>query len=119
MKPPRRLSVFTEKRSKTRNAIRDTTLSQCVPVNRGIDRDHRFVDPEFCNAGETSHCKVRPDLHDRFHCGIVAFNDGIPQLLFTYMRNTHRLPHFNPFSATISKPQSPKKRRTCASPTGI
>ena len=119
MKPTRRLSVFTEKRSKTRNAIRDTTLSQCVPVNRGIDRDHRFVDPEFCNAGETSHCKVRPDLHDRFHCGIVDFNDGIPQLLFTYMRNLHRTAALQPLQRDDFEAQSPKKRRTCASPTGI
>jgi len=119
MKPTRRLSVFTEKRSKTRYAIRDTTLSQGVPVNRGIDRYDRLVDPEFCDASETSHCKVRPDLHDRFHCGIVDFNDGIPQLLFTHMRNLHGTATLQPLRATILKPQSPKKRRTCASPTGI
>src|SRR5215468_6871889 len=82
-----RPSVFTEKRSKAWYAIRDTTLSQCVPVNRGVDRDHGFVDPEFCDAGETSHCKVRPDLNDRLHCGIVDFDNGIPQLLFAHVRN--------------------------------
>src|SRR6516165_10453720 len=84
-----RPSVFTEKRSKARYAIRDTTLPQCVPVDRGVDRDHWFVDPEFCDAGETSHSKVRPDLHDRFHCGIVDLDNGVPQLLFTHMRNLH------------------------------
>src|SRR6516162_7170560 len=84
-----RPSVFTEKRSKTGYAVRDPTLSQCVPVNRGIDRDDRLVDPEFCNGGETSHRKVRPDLYDRFHCRIVHLDEGVPQLLFTHMRNLH------------------------------
>src|SRR5262249_10212499 len=110
-------SVFTEKRSKTRYAICDTTLPQRVPVNRGIDRYHRFVDPEFCDAGETGHCKVRPDLHDRFHRGIVDLDDGISQLLHAqFAQDCHTS---TPFSVTISKPQSSKKRRTCPSPTGI
>src|SRR5215469_364233 len=87
-----RPSVFTEKRSKTRYTIRDATLSERVPVNRGIDRDHRFVDPEFCDAGEESHCKVRPDLHD-----------GIAQLLFTYMSNLHRTATLQPLQRDIQR----------------
>src|SRR6516165_5248593 len=98
-----RPSVFTEKRSKTRYTIRDATLSERVPVNRGIDRDHRFVDPEFCDAGEESHCKVRPDLHDRFHRGIVNLNDGIAQLLFTYMSNLHRTATLQPLQRDIQR----------------
>src|SRR6516165_7005001 len=97
-----RPSVFT-KRSKTRYTIRDATLSERVPVNRGIDRDHRFVDPEFSDAGEESHCKVRPDLHDRFHRGIVNLNDGIAQLLFTYMSNLHRTATLQPLQRDIQR----------------
>src|SRR6516162_2452107 len=98
-----RPSVFTEKRSKTRYTIRDATLSECVPVNRCIDRDHRFVDPEFCDAGEESLCKVRPDLHDRFHRGIVNLDDGIAQLLFTYMSNLHRTATLQPLQRDIQR----------------
>src|SRR6516165_9728499 len=98
-----RPSVFTEKRSKTRYTIRDATLSERVPVNRGIYRDHRFVEPEFGDADEESHCNVHPDLHDRFHRGIVNLNDGIAQLLFTYMSNLHRTATLQPLQRDIQR----------------
>src|SRR5262245_14589881 len=77
----RRKSVLSEERPPAMNLVFDPVLAQRVPVDRGIDRDHRLAEPELGGRGDLGHREVGADLNHGIDLAAIHLEDRVAELL--------------------------------------
>src|SRR5262244_1261917 len=88
-KCPKTLILLKQKRPEAPDLVVDAVLAQRVPVDAGVDGEHRLVEPELGDAGKPRHGEIGADLDDGVDVRSVHFDDGVAQLTLRHMRNQH------------------------------
>src|SRR5215475_8530774 len=92
-------SMLEQERAEALDLVVDAILPERPPINAGIDREHRLVEPELGDAGKPRHREIGADLYDGVDVRSIHLEDGIAQLALRHMRNQHGTRAFESFQA--------------------
>src|SRR5215831_12728007 len=82
-------SMLQQERAEALDLVVDAILAERPPIDAGVDRKHRLVEPELRDAGKPRHREIGADLDDGVDVRSVHFEDGVAQLALRHMRNQH------------------------------
>src|SRR6266540_809850 len=92
-------SMLQQERAEALDLVVDAILAERPPIDAGVDREHRLVEPELGDAGKPRQREIGADLDDGFDVRSVHFEYGVAQLALAHMRNQHGTRAFEPFQA--------------------
>src|SRR6516165_3621638 len=92
-------SMLQQERAEALDLVVDAILAERPPIDAGVDRKHRLVEPELRDAGKPRHREIGADLDDGVDVRSVHFEDGVAQLALRHMRNQHGTHAFESFQA--------------------
>src|SRR6266536_6113113 len=82
-------SMLQQERAEALDLVVDAILAERPPIDAGVDREHRLVEPELGDAGKPRHRQVGADLDDGIDVRSIHFKDGVAQLALAHMRDQH------------------------------
>ena len=98
-----------QQRAEAVDLVVDAVLAQRPPVDAGVDREHRLVEPELGDAGEPRHREIGADLDDGVDVRPVHLDDGVAQFALGDMRDQHRALRTSGPSAARSRSRNPRR----------
>src|SRR5215475_1971555 len=91
--------MLQQERAEALDLVVDAILAERPPIDAGVDREHRLVEPELGDAGKPRHCEIGADLNDGIDVRSIYFEEGVAQLALRHMRDQHGTLAFEPLQA--------------------
>src|SRR5262249_20928719 len=93
------VSMLQQERAEALDLVVDAVLAERPPIDAGVDREHRLVEPELDDAGKPRHREVNADLDDGVDVRSIHVDDGVAQFALRHMRNQHGARALEPLQA--------------------